>query len=110
MYMVQWPIHRNRKVVIHHQEPYESHEVAPSWNLGLLLYEEFYIHYTKLSFTSKAHILFALLKEHPRLACGPRDAAPATPLLSGPAEHHALYFTEDDHKVSNGYSSKETIR
>jgi hypothetical protein len=25
MYMVQCPIHRNRKVVMHHQGPYESH-------------------------------------------------------------------------------------
>ena len=25
MYMVQYPIHRNRKVVMHHQWPYESH-------------------------------------------------------------------------------------
>jgi hypothetical protein len=25
MYVVQCPIHRNRKVVIHHQGPYESH-------------------------------------------------------------------------------------
>ena len=54
MYMVQWPIHRNRKVVIHHQGSYESHS---------------YIH------ESTHFILFALLKVHPRffprLACGP---------------------------------------
>ena len=30
MYMVQFPMHRNRKVAIPHQEPYESHWWAPS--------------------------------------------------------------------------------
>jgi hypothetical protein len=60
MYMVQCPIHRNRKVVIHHQGSYESHS---------------HIH------ESTHFILFALLKVHPRffprLACGP-------PKLMGP--------------------------
>ena len=57
--MVQCPIHRNRKVDIHHQGPYESHLWAPTLNLGLLLYEEFYIHYTKLSFTySRKHTFY----------------------------------------------------
>ena len=45
MYMVQGLIHRNRKVVIHHQGPCESHS---------------YIH------ESTHFILFALLKVHPR--------------------------------------------
>jgi hypothetical protein len=60
MYMVQCPIHRNRKVVIHYQGSYESHS---------------HIH------ESTHFILFALLKVHPRffprLACGP-------PKLMGP--------------------------
>jgi hypothetical protein len=59
MYMVQCPIHCNRKVVIHYHESYESHS---------------HIH------ESTYFILFALLKVHPRffprLDCVPRGAAP----------------------------------
>ena len=52
--------------------------------LGLLLYEEFYIHYTKLSFTySRKHIFYFVCLAQgkpsfsPRLACG-------SPKLMGP--------------------------
>ena len=61
MYMVQCPIHRNRKVVIHHQGSYESHS---------------YIH------ESTHFILFALLKVHPGFF--PLNSwARLTPLLVG---------------------------
>ena len=42
--MVQCLIHRNSKVIMHHQE---SMKVIR----GLLRYDDFYIHYSKLSFT-----------------------------------------------------------
>jgi hypothetical protein len=63
MYMVQCPIHLNRKVVIHHQGSYESHS---------------HIH------KSTHFILFALLKVHPvffpRKLMGPWALSRLTPL------------------------------
>ena len=84
MYIVQCPIHRNRKVVLHiFLKP------------GAIAYEEFYIHYTKLSFTySRKHTFdcVCLAQGTPscfhRLACGsyklldPGAPPRLTPLLS----------------------------
>ena len=50
--MVQCLIHRNSKVIMHHQG---SMKVIR----GLLRYDDFYIHYTKLSFTySRNHTFY----------------------------------------------------
>jgi hypothetical protein len=96
MYTVQCLIHRNRKVVIHHQGPYASHYWAPFWNLGAtsvwrIVYP---LHEIVIHIFTKAHILFCLPCSRytfvfflPRLACGPlKLMAPGTPPpLSGPA-------------------------
>jgi hypothetical protein len=95
MYMVQCPIHHNRKVNCYtSSRALWNSLVGSSMKSGATsVWRIWYPHEIVIHIFTKAHILFCLPCSRytlvfPRLACRPRGTVPADPYLRGPAHTH----------------------